>query len=91
LASRPDFDGGRAPLHAARRRPFHFREQERTAMRLIRPLLAAAGVALFGTTGVLHGLDLYLALRLERFLPRHAADGTGGFADPPSKPPAAAP
>jgi hypothetical protein len=58
-------------------------------MRLIRPLLAAAGVALFGTTAALHGFDTYLALELERFLPRHAADGTGGFADPPWKPPAA--
>ncbi len=60
-------------------------------MRLIRPLLAAAGVALFGTAAALHGFDIYLALELERFLPRHAADGTGGFAYPPSKPPAAEP
>ena len=58
-------------------------------MRLISPLLAAAGVALFGSGTALHGLDIYLALELERFLPRHAADGTGGFAYPPARPPAA--
>jgi hypothetical protein len=58
-------------------------------MRLIRSLLSAAGVALFGTTAVLHGFDVYLAIGLQRFLPRHAADGTGGFANPPAKPPAA--
>ncbi|MDE3136136.1 MAG: hypothetical protein KGL59_06160 [Acidobacteriota bacterium] len=58
---------------------------------MIRPVLAAAGVALFGTTDVLQGFDMYLALELESFLPRHAADGTGGFANPPSEPPAAKP
>jgi hypothetical protein len=77
-------------VHAARRYSFHFVEWERTAMRLIRPLLAAAGVA-FCTAAALHGLDIYLALELERLLPRHAADGTGGFGCAPSKPPAAEP
>ena len=59
-------------------------------MRLIRSLLAAVGVALFGTAAALYGFDVFLALELERFLPRHAADGTGGLASTPSKPPAAA-
>ena len=61
-------------------------------MRLISPLLAASGVALFGSAAVLQALDAYLALEIQRFLPRrHAADRTGGFAPTPAKPPAAGP
>lgn len=59
-------------------------------MRVIRSLLAAAGVAVFGTAAALYGFDVFLAFEFERFLPRHAADGTGGLASAPSKPPAAA-
>lgn len=60
-------------------------------MRLIRPVLAAAGVALFGSAAPLLTFDLYLALELERFFSRHAAHGTGSCASPPTKLPAAAP
>jgi hypothetical protein len=59
-------------------------------MTLIRPLLAIAGFALFGTSAALATYDAFLALELERFFPRRrTARASGGSANTAADPPEA--
>lgn len=59
-------------------------------MKLIRPLLAIAGFALFGTSATLATYDAFLALELERLFPRRrTARASGDSANASAGPPEA--